>query len=49
MDGLVRDPKSRGRTKAFVIALGGKDYAMARLIDAKMAIQVSAWIGLDMV
>ncbi|KAI8467560.1 MAG: hypothetical protein J3K34DRAFT_430131 [Monoraphidium minutum] len=41
MDGLVRDPKSR-RTRAFVIALGGKDYAMARLVDSKMAIQAMA-------
>ncbi|KIY97052.1 thylakoid lumen protein [Monoraphidium neglectum] len=38
MDGMVRDPRSK-RTKAFVVTLGGKDYAMARLTDAKMAIQ----------
>ena len=42
MDGLVVDPASRGRTRVFVVALGGKDYADARLTDAASTLRAMA-------
>jgi hypothetical protein len=41
MDGLVRDPGHK-RTRAFVVALGGKDYADARLTDANSTLRAMA-------
>lgn len=42
MDGMVVDPASRGRTKAFVVALGGKDYEMAHLTDTTSTLRAMA-------
>eukprot|EP00877_Chromochloris_zofingiensis_P002546 jgi/Chrzof1/12292/Cz06g29040.t1_P19-1 len=42
MDGRVVNPTKKGKENAFVIALGGKDYADARLTDLKSTLVAMA-------